>query len=149
MEEFNTIEKVQELFRNVNCLGNDNTFFVAYNDKQKQSGMVGGMEHPYDGLLINANEAGIGMFYLKTQGMGGLLMANISKMNVCKDQFFFIPNSDIASIKVKNYALFNSKTKRIEISTTNKTYKLFAKFVEKDFPYQTDNFTKFVNKYGK
>ena len=55
MEEFNTIEKVEELFKGINALGNDNIFFVACQDKQKVNGMAAGMEYPYDGLLINDN----------------------------------------------------------------------------------------------
>ena len=43
MEEFNTIEKVQELFRSINALGSENIFFVACQDKQKVSGMVAGI----------------------------------------------------------------------------------------------------------
>ena len=44
---------LKELFKSINALESDNTFFVACQDKQKVSGMVAGMEYPYDGLLIN------------------------------------------------------------------------------------------------
>ena len=81
MEEFNTIEKVEELFKSIDALGNDNAFFVACQDKQKVSGMVAGMEYPYDGLLINATEKGIIMFYLKASALSGLItLASPSKM---------------------------------------------------------------------
>ena len=72
MEEYNTIEQVTKLFASVNGLGSDNAFFVASKDKEKSSGMVSGMEYPYDGLLINASEKGIGMFYLKAGALSGL-----------------------------------------------------------------------------
>ena len=65
MEEFNNIEKVKALFASVNGLGNENLFFVACQDKEKVSGAAAGMEYPYDGLLINATEKGLVMFYLK------------------------------------------------------------------------------------
>ena len=53
MEEFNTIEKVEKLFKDIDALGKENNIFVASQDKQKVSGAIAGMEYPYDGLLIN------------------------------------------------------------------------------------------------
>ena len=151
MEEFNTIEKVKELFYSVNALGEDNAFFVACQDKQKVSGMVAGMEYPYDGLLINANELGIGMFYLKANGLSGLIsLAKPSKMTLNKENFIFIPSDNIGDITIKKFALLNSKTKRIVINTLDgKSHKLYANVDEKDFPYQKENFAKFIEKYSK
>ena len=151
MDEFNTIEKVQNLFASVNGLGNNNAFFVASQDKQKVSGMVAGMEYPYDGLLINDNENGIGMFYLKAGALSGLItLSTTSKMTLDKEHYIFIPASNIKEVKIKNFALLNKKTKRIEINTIDgKSHKLYAKVDEKDFPYQNENFNKFVNKYSK
>ena len=151
MEEFNTIEKVKELFASVDGLGNNNAFFVACQDKQKVSGMVAGMEYPYDGLLINASEKGIGMFYLKASALSGLItLSTPSKMTLDKENYIFIPTSDIKEIKIKNFALLNSKTKRIEINTIDgKSHKLYAKIEEKDFLYQKENFANFIEKYGK
>ena len=149
MEEFNTIEKVKALFESINALGNDNIYFVACQDKQKVSGMVAGMEYPYDGLLINDNEKGITMFYLKASALSGLItLSSPSKMTLDKDNHIFIPASDIKEIKIKKFALLNSKTKRIEINTIDgKSHKLYANLEEKDFPYQKENFAKFIEKY--
>lgn len=149
MEEFNTIEKVHDLFESVEGLGNENLFFVTCQDKQKVSGMVAGMEYPYDGLLINASEKGIGMFYLKAGALSGLItLATPSKMKLDKENYVFIPAEDIKEIKVKNFALLNSKTKRIEINTVDgKSHKLYARVEEKDFPYHKENFTSFIEKY--
>ncbi len=148
MEEFNTIEKVEELFKSINGVGKDNAYFVACKDLQRSSGMVSGMEYPYDGLLINANENGIYFFYLQQKGL--MLTQSVSKMNLDVEKYEFIPNDNIKEIVIKNYALFNSKVKRIDINTNDKkSYKLFAKLEEKDFPYQNDNFTKFLEKYSK
>lgn len=150
MEEFNTIEKVKALFENVEGWGSENLFFVTCQDKQKVSGMVAGMEYPYDGLLINASEKGITMFYLKASALSGLItLATPSKMTLDKQNYIFIPINNIKEIKVKNFALLNSKTKRIEINTLDgKSHKLYAKIDEKDFPYQKENFTAFIEKYG-
>ena len=151
MDEFNTIEKVRDLFASINGLGNNNLFFVACQDKAKVSGMVAGMEYPYDGLLINYTENGIAMFYLKGSALSGMItLATPSKMTIEKDKYIFIPKENIKEIKIKNFALLNSKTKRIEINTMDgKSHKLYAKVVEKDFPYQQENFTKFmeINKH--
>ena len=142
MEEFNTIEKVQALFESVGGLGSENLFFVTCQDKQKVSGAVAGMEYPYDGLLINASEKGIGMFYLKGSALSGLItLSSPSKMTLDKTNYIFIPTDNIKNIKVKNFALFNSKTKRIEINTLDgKSHKLYARLEENDFPYHKENF---------
>ena len=149
MEEFNTMEKVKALFESVEGWGNENLFFVTCQDKQKVSGMVAGMEYPYDGLLINASEKGIAMFYLKASALSGLItLATPSKMTLDKQNYVFIPTNNIKEIKIKNFALLNSKTKRIEINTLDgKSHKLYAKIEEKDFPYQKENFTIFIEKY--
>lgn len=149
MNEFNTIEKVEELFKSINALESDNTFFVACQDKQKVSGAVAGMEYPYDGLLINDTKKGITMFYLKAGALSGLFtLSNPSKMTLDKENYIFIPKDDIKEIKIKKFALLNSKTKRIEINTMDgKSHKLYANVEEKDFPYQKDNFAKFIEKY--
>ena len=151
MEEFNTIEKVTKLFEDINALGKDDKFFVACQDKQKVSGMVAGMEYPYDGLLIDDNEKGITMFYLKANALSGLItLSKPSKMTIDKEQHIFIPKDNIKEITIKNFAILNSKTKRIEINTLDgKSHKLYANIEEKDFPYQKENIAKFIEKYGK
>ncbi len=148
MDEFNELNKVIQLFDSVGCRGNENNYFIAYKDMQKSSGFVNGMEYPYDALLINQTDTGIGFFYLKQPGIPFTL--NIAKMNLDKNSYTFIPNSEIKNITVKNAALLNSKSKRISIdTTTNKSHKLLAKIVESTIPYQTENFTRFINKYSK
>ena len=151
MEEFNTLEKVQELFASIDAIGDSNLFFVACQDKQKVSGMVAGMEYPYDGLLINATEKGIAMFYLKAGALSGLFtLSKPSKMTLDKENHIFIPTENIKEVKVKNFALLNSKTKRIEINTVDgKSHKLYANVEEKDFPYHKENFASFIEKFAK
>ena len=109
------------------------------------------MEYPYDGLLINASEKGIAMFYLKANALSGLItLASPSKMTLDKQHHIFIPNDNIEKIIIKKFALLNSKTKRIEINTLDgKSHKLYANIEEKDFPYQKENFEKFIEKYEK
>lgn len=150
MEEFNSIEKVEELFKKNNGVGENNSYFVACKDKEKSSGMVSGMEYPYDGLLINCNENGLAMFYLKNP-LGGLIgLSKAEKMKLAKDQFIFIPASNITNVTIKKFALLNSKVKRVTIDTIDgKSHKLYARLDEKEFPYHKDGFAKFIEKYSK
>ena len=150
MEEFNTIEKVNAIFESINGLGNDNHFFVACQDKEKVSGAAAGMEYPYDGLLINACEKGLVMFYLKAGAFSGMVsLASPSKMSLDKENCIFIPDENIDKITVKKFALLNSKVKRISIDTRDgKSHKLYARVDEKDFPYHKDNFNAFIEKYA-
>lgn len=144
MEEFNELQKVINLFQNVGCYGNNNNIFIACKDMRKSSGLVGGMEYPFEGVIINHTDSGIGMFYLKQPGL--VLTQNVSKMLLDKNSYIFIPNSNIKKIKIKNYALLNSKVKSITIDTNDgRSYKLFARLNEKGIPYQNDNLLKFIN----
>ena len=146
MDKFDSLEKVYSLFQNVNCIGNDNCFFVVYKDTQKTSGFVGGMQHPYDALLINLTENGLGYYYLKQSGVP--MMYHIDKMDVLLDSFTFIKNENIKSIIISKYALFNKGKKRITIKLNDgMTHYLFANVDEKLIPYHNDNFLKFTSKF--
>ncbi len=159
MNEFDTIEKCLELFKSVNCIGNNNCIFVTYKDTSKSVGpsavlggaagsMVNGMEYPYDALLINQTENGIGMFILNQPGVP--FTYKLDKMILQKDKFIFYKNEDIKDIKVKKFALLNNKKKSIFIITNdNKKHVLYADVDEKRLPYHNENFAKFVQKYSK
>lgn len=141
MEEFNSLEKVIALFKEVNGYEEDNTIFVTYTDINNGGG---GMNYPFEGLLINQTEKGIGMFFLKQSGM--VLTQSIAKMHIEKEHYVFIPKQDIKKITIKNYALLNPKIKRIIIDVNDgRSYRIFAKLNEKNIPYQTENLTKFIN----
>lgn len=162
MEEFNTIEKCLELFKSVNCIGNENLIFFAYKDTAKSAGpsvmvggaigafaggMVNGAKHPYDGLLINKTENGIGMFMITQPGIP--LTYKLEKMELQKDKFIFYRNEDIKEIKVKKFALLNNKKKSILIRTSdNKKYVLCSDVNEPRLAYHNSNFAKFIEKYS-
>ena len=112
MESFNTLEKVKELFNSVGCEGNENCYFVALKDyKKAKSGVVGGMEYPYSGLLINATEKGLGIFYLNPEKASDIFFKiDVSKLRITENSYFFIPNENIKEIKVKKYSILTSKT---------------------------------------
>ena len=143
IETFGSIERVKELFYNYNCVGADNCYIIAYKDFARNSGMHNGIEYPYDALLINQTNEGIGIFYLNQGGF--IIKQSLSKMIMDKNSFMFISNKDIEEISVRNFAPFNSKSKRITIRLKDgKTHRLFANMKEKLIPYQAENMLKFV-----
>lgn len=149
MEEFNTLEKVRQLFRSVGCEGNENCYFVAMKDAARaKSGLVGGMEYPYDGLLLNRTENGLGIFYLRYIKVL-TLKADFSNMQIApKDAYHFIPNGAIGKIDVKK-GMLNSKVKRITIKTTDRKHCLMTRIDEPSIPYHRDNLAKFESLYAK
>ena len=152
MESFNTLEKVKELFNSVGCEGNENCYFVALKDyKKAKSGVVGGMEYPYSGLLINATEKGLGIFYLNPEKASDIFFKiDVSKLRITENSYFFIPNENIKEIKVKKYSILTSKLKSITIKTNDKkTHQLFANLEESTIPYHKENLAKFASKYEK
>ena len=144
MEEFNTLEKVIELFRLSNMYFEENNIFILYKDMQKSNGLVSGMEYPYEGLIVNETNRGFAMIPLKQDGI--VLKQSINKMHIDRTRnIIFIPKENITSITIKKFALINSKMKRISIKTTDgKNYLLFGKVNEESIPYHNENFAKFV-----
>lgn len=147
MEKFDTLEQVQELFKKVNGLGEENNFFVGIKDARKNSGLAGGMDYPYTGLLINFRDDGLGIFYLDQPGLN--LTFKLSKMGVKDDSYFFVKNEDIESVTVKKFALLNSKIKTVYIKLKNgKNHIIDVKLDESDYPYHNAGFSKFLEKYS-
>jgi len=148
MDEFNSLEKVKKLFDEKGCKDNDSIYVALLKDSRKYSGMVAGMEHPYDGLLLNISDKGIGYFYLKQPKFS--LRVFLEKLVVDKDSFTFIESNDIKSIEVKKFALLNKKHKELIIKTADKKpYYLFGKVEDDLLPYHNSEFAKLIEKYSK
>lgn len=157
MKEFDTFEKVQNLFRNLNLDGEINNYFIAYKDMPKQvgalggavGGMVYGMVYPFDAVLINITEKGIAMILLTVEGITWNFV-KLEKLHVKNNEFIFIKNEDIENITIKKFALLNSTKKKIIIKTKNKkVYSLYANINEPLLPYHNENFNEFIKKYDK
>ncbi len=145
MEDFNTIEKAEELFKKEDCFGQENLIFLTFKDVQQGGGMLNGMKYPYDGLLINHTEDGIGMFYLKYEKPFSLKPA---ESMLLKGDFVFIPKDDIFKIRVKNYNFVKKSVKKVIIDTKDgKSHKLMAHVKEDKIPYHEENFEVFMNLY--
>lgn len=169
MEEFNTLEKVQNLFRSVNGIGNRNCYFICYRNTTKDAmkygafgavggavgaiaaastGIVNGMNGDSDGYLINYTENGLAIIPLDTTGV--MLTLTPAKLKPNLNAYFFLRNEEIESIVVKKYNIFNSGTKKIIITTkNNQKLNLMARVTEKLIPYQKENITVFAETYEK
>lgn len=148
MDEFNTLEKVEKLFKEKDCPGKDNIYLALLKDTRKYSGMVKGMEYPYLGLLLNFTDEGVGYFYLVNPKFS--LKILMEKAVIDKDSFTFIKNEDIKSIEVKKYALLDKKRKSVVIKTKDKKEHFLWGYIEDDkFPYHNENMAKLIEKYGK
>ena len=148
MEEFNTLEKVEKLFEKYGCKGKENIYDVLFKDTRKYSGMVKGMEYPFDALLVNFTDEGIGFFQLAPAKFS--LKVTLEKLVVKEDTYTFIKNEDIKSIEVKNFAILNKKVKSVIIKTNNKKqYYLFGRLNDDKLPYHNEMFDKLIEKYSK
>lgn len=159
MNEFNTIEGIRELFEKVNCIGEDNCFFYSIRNMRSAKvgatgGLVGGMmagmkaaenNRAWDGYLINQTEKGIGLIPLKSTKS---LYIKLENMVVQLDQFMFIENNNISSVKIKKLNLFSPVAKTVDIKLKNDAdFKLIVRNKEKQLPYHEENFAKFISKY--
>lgn len=164
--DFKTNEGVKELFKNLNCIGNENCFFVTFKNTNREgmkygalgavggalgaaaafgTGFVEGLQG-FDGLLINATEKGLGIIPLSNKGIQMVLKPE--KMEPQIDRYVFVPNEEIEEISVKKFNIFNKKTQKVVIKLNGgATLHQLAHTVEKSIPYQESNFAQFMNKY--
>ena len=148
MDEFDTLVKVEKLFKDKGCTGEDNIYLTLLKDFRKYSGMVSGMEYPYSGLVLNINEKGIGYFYLKQPKFS--LKVSLDKLVIDHDSYTFISNDNIKSIVVKNFALLNKKRKELIIKTNDKkTHYVYGNVIDDQLPYHNENMAKLIEKYEK
>lgn len=102
----------------------------------------------YDGLLINANEYGLGIIPLVSKGVQMFL--NPAKLEAKPEGFVFFNYQNIEEIKVKNFNIFNKKVQTLKIKVFGaKMLHLTVRIKEKLIPYQEQNFTVFMNRYKK
>lgn len=170
--DFKTNEGVVELFKSINCIGNENCFFITFKDTNREgikyglmggaagtlggaiagaassfsSGFLDGIEN-YSGFIINATDKGLGMIPLNTKGIS--LTLKLDKMEPLIDKYFFIPYEEVEKIIVKKFSIFNKSTQKVKIKLKmGKTLHLIARVVEKNVPYHNASFPNFMNKYN-
>ena len=148
MEQFNTIEKVEEIFEKHGCKGKENVYDVLFKDTRKYSGMIKGAEYPFDALLVDFTDEGIGFFYLAPAKFS--LKVTLEKLEIKEDTYTFIKYEDIKSIVVKKFAPLNKKVKSVIIKTNNKKeYYLYGRVNDDKIPYHNKMFDKIIETYSK
>lgn len=150
MSEFDTLEQVAKLFRDAGCEGQSNCYFVARKDlRRAKSGVVGGMEYPYDAMIINQTENGLGMIYLnwtKTLTLNNNL-TEVAKIRDVDAPFRFIPNEDIVEMNVKEGKLFDKGKVLMTIKTVDKKkHPLIAFADEQSLPWHAEGLRAFVSR---
>ena len=161
MEQFNTIEGVTNLFNSINCVGQDNCYFVSYVDINASNsvlmgglfggalgafaaGMAAGMEQNANGYLINENENGLVLIPLNSTGISN----NLKKMVPNTNAFVYVAKSEIKKIKIKRAYLISAVVKKVKIELNDgKKYNLLVNVKEKYVPYHKENFARFIEKH--
>ena len=161
MEQFNTIEGVTKLFNSINCVGQDNCYFVSYVDINASNsvlmgglfggalgafaaGMAAGMEQNANGYLINENENGLALIPLNSTGISN----NLKKMVPNTNAFVYVAKSEIKKIKIKRAYLISAVVKKVKIELNDgKKYNLLVNVKEKYVPYHKENFARFIEKH--
>lgn len=163
--DFKTIDGAMEIFKSLNCIGNENCIFVTFKDTNREgfkygalgavggvvgaaasfsNGMLAGIQG-FDGMLINLTETGLGIVPLKSKKIQ--LTLKIDNMEPLLDRFVFVANENIDSIIIKNFSFLNKKTKKVKIKLKDgMVLHQLARVVEKSIPYQEGNFSRFMDK---
>ena len=164
--DFKTLEGAMEIFKSLNCIGNENCIFVTFKDTNREglkygalgavggaiagaaasfsNGMLEGIQG-FDGMLINLTEAGLAIIPLSQKGVKWTM--NIEKMEPQLDRFVFVANENIESIIIKNFSFLNKKTKKVKIKLKDgMVLHQLARVAEKSIPYQEGNFSRFMDK---
>ena len=148
MDEFNTLEKVKKLFFDQKIKDSDDNIYLALlSDTRKNSGMAGGMEYPYNGLLLCITPDGVAYYYLKSSKFS--LKISLEKLVVDHDSFTYLDNNNnIKSIEVKKFALLDKMRKELIIKTNDKkTHYLYGLIEDNTLPYHNNNMSKLIEKY--
>ena len=155
---FSTIQGVYELFRSVNCVGQNNCFFAAYINISTGpllggavGGMIAGMEaaqkYQCDGYLINQTERGLALIPLNSSSS---LNKSMKNMQPNLQGTVFIDQSYIQSVTIKRANLISMVSKNVKIRlTTGFEYDLIINNKEKLLPYQESEFSRFVSMYNR
>ena len=165
------------IFRQIGVVENEHNIFVLYQDTQHEGmkyGIAGGMaaglaaglgtgigfyqntpaseqilSGDFKGLLVDETEKGLHLVALQGPG-GALLRIQPGKLEVHPEQHMFLEYGQIKEIEVKNFSFMQKKVQKVRLSYGDKAKMfLLGNVVDKDIPYQEQNFAKFMAKYKK
>ncbi len=146
MKEFDTLEKLEEYFKKVNCYGKNNCCFICNTMPSSlflsMFGALGGLmaikkNKNIMGYLLNKNENGICLI--------PIVIDTMTKNKVDLDHYIFIKNEDITKITIKNEEI---GFKKITIRLKNKIkydLKVSKRIVNID--YHKKNLDQFIEMY--
>lgn len=143
MNDYDTLEKVEEYFKKVNCYGEKyNYCFGCGTIQNMYFGVLGVLisnkiNKNIMGYLLNKNEKGICLI--------PIVIDTFTKNKIEIDNYIFIPDNDIDKVVIKNEDI---SFKRIKIILKDKTkYILKTPKKIKNVDYHTDNLNKFMGIY--
>lgn len=142
MKDFDTLEKLEEYFKKVNCYGNDNCCFTCSTMQSTQFGIIGVLisvkkNKNVMGYLLNKNENGICLI--------PIVVDTMTKNKVDLDNYVFIKNEDIDRVIIKNEEI---GFKKIKIELKDKTkYVLKTSKKIANVDYHKTNLNRFIEMY--
>ncbi|NBK96637.1 MAG: hypothetical protein EOM50_01220 [Erysipelotrichia bacterium] len=145
MEDFDTIEKLEEYFKKVNCYGNYNYCFTCQIEQSMLPMLFGAAgavtsvlkNKKVMGYLFNQNDKGIGLI--------PIVVDTLNKNKVDLDNYIFIKQDNIKKISIKNEDFLFKKIK-IELKDKTKYIIKTAKKI-KNIDYHENNLNKFIEMY--
>lgn len=139
MNDFNTLEKLEEYFKKVNCYGRENCCFVCSTIQSTQFGLIGTLisvikNKKVMGYLLNKNESGICLIPIIAETM--------TRNKVDLDNYIFIKNDDIDKIVIKNEEIGFKRIKILLKDKNKYVLKAAKKIINAD--YHKENLDKFI-----
>lgn len=143
IQDYDTIEKIEEYFKKVNGLGSKyNYCFGCGTIQNTQFGVIGSLlsakkNKNIMGYLLNKNELGICLI--------PIVIDTFTKNKIDLEQYIFIPEENIDKVIIKNEEI---GFKRIKIILKDKTkYVLKTPKKIKQVDYHASNLNKFIEIY--
>lgn len=145
MENYNTKENMEKLFKKINCYGEkENYYFECATIQNMYFGAIGVLisikkNKNVMGYLLNQTEKGIALIPIVKDTM--------SKNKIDEQNYIFIPQNNIENVKITNEEI---NFKRIVITLKDGTkYKMKTIKKTKKIPYHNENLNNFIAIYNK
>lgn len=142
MDDFKTLDKLEEYFKKVNCYGKENCCFTCSTRQNYMFGIIGVLismkkNKNVMGYLLNKNENGICLIPIVAETM--------SKNKIDLDNYVFIKNEDIDQVIIKNEDIGFKQIKIILKDKSKYILKASKKIINVD--YHKINLDRFIEMY--
>lgn len=145
MNDYNTLEKIEEYFKKVDCYGKKyNYCFGCGTIQNNYFGAIGTLisikkNKNILGYLLNKNENGICLIPMLTD--------TLTKNKIDLDNYIFLPNEIISEVTIKNEFPFLKKIKITLRDGTKYSLRTSRRIVNVD--YHKINLDKFIETYKR